>query len=241
MNEIRLGTVGSGEIVRHILDGIRITDGITLTAVFSRSEEKGRALARSYGCSRVYTDFDAMLRDPEVNAVYVAAPNSLHYKYTKAALLAGKHVLCEKPFCPELWQAQELFALAYGRDLTAYGTLTVKEENAEEGTITYSLSMPTRLTMIHEERSAVTTVVDTANWPAGNPAEDVAPGFTYTLNARAETETWENAADFIAAYGRTYEIVCDTTNGTMTVTITSNNGEQIPADAAVTPVEAPAA
>ena len=125
-----------------------------------------------------------------------------------------------------------MYTLVYGRDLTAYGKCSVKEKNEDEGTITYTLEMPTRLTMIHEERSSVSTVVDTDNWPKGDEAEGVAPGITYTLNARAETEVWENAADFIAAYGRTYEIVCDTVTGTMKVTVT--NGEQIPAAAAVT-------
>ncbi|MBP5254456.1 MAG: hypothetical protein J6Z23_03635 [Lachnospiraceae bacterium] len=129
--------------------------------------------------------------------------------------------------------------LVYGRDLTAYGKYTVKEQNDEEGTITYSLEMPTRMTLIAQERSSVTMVVDTDNWPKGDEAEDIKPGITYTLNARAETEVWENAADFLAAYGRTYDIVCDTTNGTMKVTVTSNEGKQIPADGAVLPVAAP--
>ena len=121
--------------------------------------------------------------------------------------------------------------LVYGRDITAYGEYEVKEENAEEGTITYTLLMPTRITMIHEERSSVSAVVDTDNWPAGDPDNDVAPGFTYTLNARAETEVWEKAEDFIAAYGRSYEVIVDTVIGSMKVTVV--NGEQIPGDAAV--------
>lgn len=125
--------------------------------------------------------------------------------------------------------------LVYGRDITAYGKYEVKEENAEEGTITYTLLMPTRITLIAEERSSVTAVVDTDRWPAGDPDNDVAPGFTYTLNARAETEVWENAEDFIAAYGRSYECVVDTVMGTMKVTVL--NGDQIPGDAAVKPEE----
>ncbi len=126
--------------------------------------------------------------------------------------------------------------LVYGRDITAYGKYEVKEENAEEGTITYTLLMPTRITFIHEERSSVTTVIDTDRWPAGDPDNDVAPGFTYTLNARAETEVWEKAEDFIAAYGRSYECVVDTEKGSMKVTVL--NGDQIPSDAAVKPVAA---
>ena len=123
--------------------------------------------------------------------------------------------------------------LVYGRDLTSYGKYTEKERNDEEGTVTYTLEMPTRMTFIGQERSSVNLVVDTDNWPKGDEAEDVAPGFTFTLNARAETEVWENAADFLANYGRAYEVVCDTVNHTMKVTVTSHDGQQIPADGAV--------
>ena len=58
MKEIRLGTIGSGVIVHHILDGVKATEGISLEAVYSRSEEKGKALAAEYGASKVYTDMD---------------------------------------------------------------------------------------------------------------------------------------------------------------------------------------
>ncbi len=112
MKEIRLATIGTGEIVRSILNAVSVTPGISLQAVYSRTEEKGRSFAVSFGCDTVYTDLDAMLADPNINTVYVASPNSLHYAQTKMALEAGKHVICEKPFCPELWQAEELFALA---------------------------------------------------------------------------------------------------------------------------------
>lgn len=112
MTEIRLGTIGSGEIVRNILDGVSRTENIRLEAVYSRSEEKGRALAEGYGANKVYTDIEAFLSDEAVNFVYVASPNILHYEYSKRALLAGKNVLCEKPFCPNARQAEELMQLA---------------------------------------------------------------------------------------------------------------------------------
>ncbi len=134
-----------------------------------------------------------------------------------------------------MWAIPQV-TLTYGRDITAYGKYEVKEENAEEGTITYTLSLPTRITMITEERSSVTLVVDTDRWPAGDPENEVAAGITYTLNARAETEVWENAEDFIAAYGRSYEVEVDTVTGSMKVTVL--DGEQIPADAAVKPADA---
>ena len=117
MEEIRLGTIGSGAIVHSILDNVKITDGIRLAAVYSRSEEKGRPLAEEYGAGKVYTDLDEFMKDEEVNTVYVASPNLLHYEQTKKALLAGKHVICEKPFCTKAEQARELVALAKEKHL----------------------------------------------------------------------------------------------------------------------------
>lgn len=115
--EIRLGTIGSNFIVHNILRHAVKTPGITLTAVFSRSEEKAEALAKQYGAERYYTDMEEFLSDPEINFVYIATPNALHYEQAKAALLAGKHVLLEKPFCPEVSLAQELVQIARERGL----------------------------------------------------------------------------------------------------------------------------
>ncbi|MBP5294099.1 MAG: Gfo/Idh/MocA family oxidoreductase [Lachnospiraceae bacterium] len=117
MNEIRLGTVGSGVIVHSILDNVNRTEGIRLAAVYSRTQEKGAALAKEYGAARVYTDMDAFLADEEVNFVYIATPNLLHYEQTKKALLAGKNVICEKPFCTKRAQAEELVRIAKERHL----------------------------------------------------------------------------------------------------------------------------
>ncbi len=117
MKEIRLGTIGSGPIVHSILDNVAVTDGIRLAAVYSRTEEKGKQLAAEYGADKVYTDLDEFLEDEEVNVAYVASPNLLHYEQTKKALLAGKNVVCEKPFCTKAEQARELAALAKEKHL----------------------------------------------------------------------------------------------------------------------------
>ncbi|HBA69006.1 MAG TPA: gfo/Idh/MocA family oxidoreductase [Lachnospiraceae bacterium] len=117
MEEIRLGTVGSGAIVHSILDNVKITDGIRLEAVYSRSGEKGRTLAAEYGADKVYTNLDEMMGDGEVNTVYIASPNLLHYEQAKKALEAGKNVICEKPFCTKAEQARELVSLAKEKHL----------------------------------------------------------------------------------------------------------------------------
>ena len=117
MKEIRLGVIGSGFIVHCILDGVKATDGIRCAAVYSRTRKRGEELADCYGVSKVYTDLDEMLGDDELNFIYVASPNSLHYEQTKRALLAGKNVICEKPFCPRREQAEELVRLAKEKGL----------------------------------------------------------------------------------------------------------------------------
>lgn len=117
MEEIRLGTIGSGVIVHSILDNVKLTEGIRLVAIYSRSQEKGDALAEEYGASKVYTDMDAFLSDEEVNFVYIATPNLLHYEQAKRALLSGKNVILEKPFTTKLEHAKELVQIADEKNL----------------------------------------------------------------------------------------------------------------------------
>ncbi|MBR2672872.1 MAG: Gfo/Idh/MocA family oxidoreductase [Oscillospiraceae bacterium] len=112
MDEIRLGTVGSGKIVHNFLDNVARTDGISLGAVYSRTFEKGKALADEYGTENVFTDMGEFLASPLFNTAYIATPNSLHYLQAKAALEAGKNVILEKPFCTTYEEAQDLAATA---------------------------------------------------------------------------------------------------------------------------------
>ncbi len=117
MKEIRLGTVGSGVIVHTILDAVKVTDGVSLAAVYSRNQATGDALAAAYGCPKVYTDLNAMLCDTDVNTVYIATPNLLHFRQAKQALDAGKHVILEKPFTTTKADAETLIRLAKQRKL----------------------------------------------------------------------------------------------------------------------------
>lgn len=112
MEEIRLGTVGTGKIANTILDCVNETEGVRLIAAYSRTEEKANVIKNKYGAEASYTDFDSLLEDGGVNCVYIASPNSLHYEQSRKALLAGKNVICEKPFCTDCAKAMELFELA---------------------------------------------------------------------------------------------------------------------------------
>ena len=114
---MNIGTIGTGFIVHNILDGVALTEGIRCEAVYSRSYEKGKALADKYGVQKVYTKLTDMLEDPLVEFVYVASPNSLHYAQAKLALEYGKNVICEKPFVTSRAKAEELITLAERKGL----------------------------------------------------------------------------------------------------------------------------
>lgn len=114
---MRVGTIGSGEIVSNFLNGVNETEGASCGAVYSRSLEKGQALAGKFDVSKVYTDLMEMMEDEEIDTIYVASPNSLHYEQTKLALEHGKNVICEKPFTTTLEKAKELVLLAKERNL----------------------------------------------------------------------------------------------------------------------------
>ena len=117
MEEVRLGTIGSGVIVHSVLDNVIKADGITLEAVYSRTKDKAEALAKVYNAPKIYTDINALMSDERVNTIYIATPNLLHYEQAKLALMAEKNVICEKPFTTKFSHAQELFTLAKSKGL----------------------------------------------------------------------------------------------------------------------------
>ena len=116
--------MGTGNITRMMLPAFKKSDFFHCYAVLSRQEETGKALATDFDIPVVYTDMAQMLADPAIDIVYVASPNNIHYAQTKAALLAGKHVICEKPFVPTLAEAEELIALAKEKGLYLFEAIT---------------------------------------------------------------------------------------------------------------------
>lgn len=143
---MQLTVVGTGKIVEEALPIITATNGIQVQALVStpRSQEKAKALADHYRIQNLYTDLAEALSNPNSDTVYVATPNHLHYEMTKAALLAGKHVICEKPFTLKEAQAQELAEIAKDKKLILLEAITnlylenfavLKEELANLGDI----------------------------------------------------------------------------------------------------------
>jgi predicted dehydrogenase len=79
-----------------------------VAAIASRDEERGRAVAADLGIPKSYGSYEALLEDPDIDAVYIPLPNHLHAEWTMAAAAAGKHVLCEKPLALSAAQAEEM-------------------------------------------------------------------------------------------------------------------------------------
>jgi xylose dehydrogenase (NAD/NADP) len=95
---VRWGILGTADINRKLLKGARQTDAVEVVAICSRTEERARAAAERFDIPRWHPTYEALLADPEVEAVYISVPNSLHHEWTMRTLAAGKHVLCEKPY-----------------------------------------------------------------------------------------------------------------------------------------------
>ena len=106
------GLLSTARINRLVLAGARASDRVDVIAVTSRDAARAEAYARSHGIARAYGDYDALLADPDVEAVYVSLPNSLHVEWTLRALDAGKHVLCEKPFSRRAADVEQAFDVA---------------------------------------------------------------------------------------------------------------------------------
>lgn len=114
---LRFGTVGTSWITDSYIEGALDSGLWTLTAVYSRSEETGRAFGAKYGVSTVFTDVRAMAQSDLIDAVYIASPNKLHAEHVRVFLENGKHVICEKPLSAHAADVQALQALAEERGL----------------------------------------------------------------------------------------------------------------------------
>ena len=111
---MKLAVLGTGKIVQEFLPMIQQVSDVELVALLStpRSLDKAKEMQSHYQIQEVYIDYETLLANDTIDTVYVALPNHLHYQYTKAALLQGKNVICEKPFTLNAQQLQELIQIA---------------------------------------------------------------------------------------------------------------------------------
>lgn len=123
---MKLAIAGAGMIVKDFLSMVEELPEIQLQAIVGRKsgQENLMNLQAQYGIQTVYFDLEECLSKTEIDTLYVAVPNHLHYQYAKAGLLAGKHVICEKPFTLKVSELIELRAIALEKELVLVEAIT---------------------------------------------------------------------------------------------------------------------
>ena len=114
---LRWGIVGPGNVAQLVCDDLALIPAAVMAAVSGQRRERAEQFATRNGIPRVYDDHVQLVADPSIDVVYIASPHASHYQVVRDALLAGKHVLCEKPFTLTQDAAIQLFALAAERSL----------------------------------------------------------------------------------------------------------------------------
>lgn len=121
---MKIGTVGTGVIVEEFLSAVSELENVNCVAVYSRKQETASKLAKKFNIEKTYTDYDALLKDEEIEFIYIALPNSLHYEYTLKALNANKNVINEKPFTSTIEEAETLIKTAKEKQLFLFEAIT---------------------------------------------------------------------------------------------------------------------
>jgi len=119
VNRIRTAVIGTGFMGRTHLEALRRVENVDVVEIAATSLDKARAAAEGYKVLNATGDWHDVIADPSIDAVHITTPNVEHYPMVKAALEAGKHVLCEKPLAMTVAQAEELTALAAAKKLRA--------------------------------------------------------------------------------------------------------------------------
>ncbi|MFD0959722.1 Gfo/Idh/MocA family protein [Paenibacillus chungangensis] len=109
---IRFGVIGTNWITDRFIAGARLHEEFRLQAVYSRKEETGRAFADKHGIPHVFTNMEEMFGSGEIDALYIASPNSFHAAQAMDAMKHGLHVLCEKPVASNAREFAEMIAVA---------------------------------------------------------------------------------------------------------------------------------
>ena len=94
---VKWGILSTADINRKLIPGAHASEKVELVAVASRDHARADAYAQEWGIPRAYGSYEALLADPEIEAVYISLPNTMHCDWSIKAVEAGKHVLCEKP------------------------------------------------------------------------------------------------------------------------------------------------
>ncbi|HET7000463.1 MAG TPA: Gfo/Idh/MocA family oxidoreductase [Puia sp.] len=138
--ELHIGLIGAGGFARFALNAFSKLPGIRIIAVMDINKQAARQLGDEFGL-QIYDELEDLLKSENTDLIYIATPPYLHYVQAKKSLMAGKHVICEKPAALRSKEAEELVAIARSRDLLyvvnlmqrynpLYGTVkTIIQEN----------------------------------------------------------------------------------------------------------------
>ncbi len=115
--QLQWGLMGPGRIAHKFAKGISETDSSTLVAVASRNQQRSDAFAAEYSITNAYSNYDALLQDREVQAVYIATPHPMHKEWVLKSAAAGKHILCEKPIALNAADTHEMLDAVKANDV----------------------------------------------------------------------------------------------------------------------------
>ena len=122
---IRVGIIGSGFIVPTFIESTKLVKGFKYVGIASPVLEQLQNLKEKYNIGYYTLNNDDIYNDPNIDVVYVAVPNGLHYEIAKKALLSNKHVILEKPFCKSYKEAKELIDLAKKKKKIIFDAVTL--------------------------------------------------------------------------------------------------------------------
>jgi predicted dehydrogenase len=132
-NPVRIGVLGASQVATYALiwPAKRLPD-VEVAAVAARDATRAKEYAKKHGIPMSYGSYQELLEDPTLTAIYVATPNGLHGDWAAAALKAGKHVLCEKPFTANAGEAKSVQSVASKRKLLCREAFHYKEHPANK-------------------------------------------------------------------------------------------------------------
>lgn len=171
---IKLATIGTSKITDSFLEAVRQTGKMAYSGAYSRSEEKARAFAEKNGGSHWFTSLDELAASQEVDTVYIASPNALHYDQVMKMLSARKNVICEKSIFPTKREFDAAFQLAEARGVYLFEAIRNIQTPAFK-------ALQANLARAGQVRSAVMTLVQYSSrydqFLAGNITNIFSPNF----------------------------------------------------------------
>lgn len=114
---MKLGILGSGKIVKEVLPVLKKIENIDLVAIAARNEEKLQNLAKEFDIKKYYLGIDELLQDQDIDTVYVALPNHLHFDVMDKAIDYSKDIICEKPFTSNFYETKQIIEKAQHKDV----------------------------------------------------------------------------------------------------------------------------